>query len=78
MITCHKITRQYMDKYGIYNVCGGSFVSVKLSKSVLNTLQQIKMELMINVLIVVKGTLFVIIIKKMNMMMMKMMKMMKI
>ena len=37
-----KITRQYMDKYGVYNVRGGSFVSVKLSKSVLNTLQQMK------------------------------------
>ena len=35
-----KITRQYMDKYGINNVRGGSFVSVKLEKSTIDTLQQ--------------------------------------
>ena len=35
-----KITRQYMDKYGINNVRGGSFVSVKLKKSVIETLIQ--------------------------------------
>ena len=35
-----KITRQYMDKYGINNVRGGSFVSVKLEKSIIYTLQQ--------------------------------------
>jgi len=35
-----KITRQYMDKYGINNVRGGSFVSVKLDKSTIHTLQQ--------------------------------------
>tara|TARA_Y100000022_G_C13192705_1_gene348817 strand:- start:149 stop:685 length:537 start_codon:yes stop_codon:yes gene_type:complete len=37
-----KVTRQYMDKYGIDNVRGGSFVSVKLDNSVINTLQQME------------------------------------
>jgi cellular nucleic acid-binding protein len=35
-----KITIQYMDKYGINNVRGGSFVSVKLEKSTIETLQK--------------------------------------
>lgn len=35
-----KITRQYMDKYGINNVRGGSFVSVKLDKSIINILEK--------------------------------------
>jgi len=35
-----KITRQYMDKYGINNVRGGSFVSVKLPKATINILKQ--------------------------------------
>jgi hypothetical protein len=35
-----KITKQYMDKYGINNVRGGSFVSVKLDKSIIHTLIQ--------------------------------------
>jgi cellular nucleic acid-binding protein len=35
-----KITRQYMDKYGIDNVRGGSFVSIKLDKSTIDTLKQ--------------------------------------
>jgi hypothetical protein len=35
-----KITRQYMDKYGINNVRGGSFVSVKLEKSEIDVLKQ--------------------------------------
>ncbi len=35
-----KITRKYMDKYGINNVRGGSFVSLKLKKSTIDTLIQ--------------------------------------
>ena len=35
-----KITMQYMDKYGINNVRGGSFVSVKLDKSTIETLKK--------------------------------------
>ena len=35
-----KITMQYMDKHGIDNVRGGSFVSVKLEKSTIDTLKQ--------------------------------------
>ncbi len=35
-----KITKQYMDRYGINNVRGGSFVSVILDKSVIDTLNQ--------------------------------------
>jgi|APSaa5957512493_1039668.scaffolds.fasta_scaffold39047_2 hypothetical protein len=35
-----KITMQYMDKYGINNVRGGSFVSFKLKKSSIDTLKQ--------------------------------------
>jgi hypothetical protein len=37
-----KYTRMYMDKYGIDNVRGGSFVSIKLDEDTLNTLK--KME----------------------------------
>jgi hypothetical protein len=35
-----KITQQYMDKYGINNVRGGSFVSVKLDRSTIDTLNK--------------------------------------
>ena len=37
-----KITIQYMDKYGINNVRGGSFVTVKLEKSMIDALNQMK------------------------------------
>ena len=37
-----KITRQYMDKYGINNVRGGSFVSFKLDQSTIDTLIQMR------------------------------------
>lgn len=36
----NKITIQNMDKYGINNVRGGSFVSIKLEKSMIDTLIQ--------------------------------------
>lgn len=35
-----KVTRQYMDKYGIENVRGGSFATVTLDASVLNILKR--------------------------------------
>ena len=35
-----KMTIQYMNKYGINNVRGGSFVSVRLDKSTINTLEK--------------------------------------
>jgi hypothetical protein len=35
-----KITRQYMDKYGIDNVRGGTFVSVKLDNDSINVLNK--------------------------------------
>jgi len=35
-----KITIQYMDKYGIDNVRGGTFVSVNLEKSIINILEK--------------------------------------
>ena len=37
-----KYTRMFMDKYGIDNVRGGSFVSVELEKSTINHLTQMK------------------------------------
>lgn len=37
-----KITIQYMDRYGINNVRGGSFVSVKLDESTISTLKKMK------------------------------------
>jgi cellular nucleic acid-binding protein len=37
-----KYTRIFMDKYGIDNVRGGSFVSVKLDQSTINYLKQMK------------------------------------
>ena len=37
-----KYTRMYMDKYGIDNVRGGSFVSVELEQSTINHLTQMK------------------------------------
>jgi len=38
----NKITFKYMDKYGIPNVRGGSFVKVTLDKSTLDVLEQMK------------------------------------
>lgn len=35
-----KITMQYMDKYGINNVRGGLFISVKLDKTTIDTLKK--------------------------------------
>tara|TARA_B100000768_G_scaffold15740_1_gene14559 strand:- start:337 stop:1299 length:963 start_codon:yes stop_codon:yes gene_type:complete len=35
-----KITKQYMDEYGINNVRGGSFVSVNLNKAIISLLSQ--------------------------------------
>lgn len=35
-----KYTKQYMDRYGIENVRGGSFVSVKLDQSTINILKR--------------------------------------
>lgn len=35
-----KITRKYMDKYGINNVRGGSFVTIKLEQSIINVLNR--------------------------------------
>jgi hypothetical protein len=37
-----KITRKYMDKYGIDNVRGGSFSSVTLDKSTINVIEKMK------------------------------------
>ena len=37
-----KYTRMFMDKYGIDNVRGGSFVSVELEQSTINHLKQMK------------------------------------
>ena len=38
-----KITRQYMDKHGIHNVRGGSFVSTRLDESTVSTLIQMSL-----------------------------------
>ena len=61
-----KYTRMYMDKYGIDNVRGGSFVSVELEQSTINHLKQMKMEQMINVLIVENQDILRKIVKKMK------------
>ena len=38
-----KYTKQYMDKYGIDNVRGGSFVSINIEKSTRDVLKQMNM-----------------------------------
>ena len=40
-----KITQQYMDKYGIDNVRGGSFTRIKLDEATINILPSIKKKI---------------------------------